>query len=141
MSPSKLIGWLMSTVGQFFLAFAFNYVILQLLCMCKDHAAMIGHASATAHVQDTMFLSQVPQINDIMSDWCISVEVQSRSTAFNSYFHLACFVTVTTVDVTVLMKLLLCNHLKKNHIYCSHVIHIYNYIPVTRAIIITITTF
>ena len=80
MSPSKLISWFMSTAGQFFLAFAFNYVILQLLCMCKDHAAMTGHASATAHVQDTKLLSQVSQV-DRMSDWWISVEVQSGSTA------------------------------------------------------------
>ena len=49
--------------------------------MCKDHAAMTGHASATAHVQDTTLLSQVLQINDSMSDWWISVEVQSRSIA------------------------------------------------------------
>ena len=45
----------------------------------------------------------------------------------------------TTVDVAVWMKLLLCNHLN-NYIHSNHVIHIYNYIPATRAIITTITT-
>ena len=50
----------------------------------------------------------------------------------------ALYITVTTVDVVVLMKLLLCNHLK-NHIHCSHVIHSYNYILATLAIITTIT--
>ena len=69
----------------------------------------------------------------------LQYRVEARQSLFNGYFRLACFVIVTTADVEVLMKLLLCNHLK-NHIHCSHVIHIYNYIPATRAIITTITT-
>ena len=114
---SNSISWFMSTAGQFFfLVFAFKYVILQLLCMCKDHAAMTGHASATAHVQDTVLFSKVSQMTECpIGGLALKYRVETQQLVFNCYFHLACFVTVTTVDVTVLMNLLLCNHFKKSY--------------------------
>ena len=61
-------------------------------------------------------------------DYWISVEVQSGNTAAIS----STVVTVPLVDTYVWITV--------NYIHSNHVIHIYNFISATRAIIITIFT-